>query len=104
MPFIPGDCPGGYAPVLKPVFQATVTQPVVFTQQGFVMDGKLVPNTAPRTRTHSGVVLAHYPFGTYSDGLWAISDFNPNSYDSRYFGPVKEADIRFYVQPLFTHR
>lgn len=102
MEIIRGDCPGGFAPILKPLVHASEKHPVVFSVQGFSLDGKLIPNTAPRSHTHSGAPLTHFPFDRYTEGLWAISRFNPNSYDSRYFGPVNPADIRFYAKPLLT--
>lgn len=97
-----GDCPDQSAPVLKPLFQASAAHPVSFTARGFFVTGKLVPNTAPKAHSRTGAALIHYPFGTYTSGLWAISSFNPNSFDSRYFGPVAPAAIRFYAKPVWT--
>jgi len=46
--------------------------------------------------------LEHYPFGVYTNGIWAVSDFNANSYDSRYFGPLAPDAIRFDAKPVWT--
>lgn len=94
-----GTCAGGVAPILKPLVQASEESPVVLSANGFLVAGRLVPNTAPKTRSHTGKPLAHYPFGRYTSGLWAISKFSPDSYDSRYFGPVSPAWIQFYAKP-----
>ncbi|MDQ2842879.1 MAG: hypothetical protein M3Y72_17935 [Acidobacteriota bacterium] len=97
-----GTCPGGVEPILKPVFVATPAHPIAFGQDGFSLDGKLLPNTAPKPRSKTGVPLAHVPFGLYETGLWAISDFSPSSFDSRYFGPVEPGSILFHAQPFLT--
>ena len=97
-----GTCPGGFEPILKPVFQATETSPIRYDQNGFSIDGRLLPNTAPKSRSRIGAPLAHAPFGIYRRGLWAISAFNPSSFDSRYFGPVNPALIQFRAKPFLT--
>jgi conjugative transfer signal peptidase TraF len=99
---VSGPCPGGLAPVLKPVIYPSPKQPLIYDPRGFSFNGKLLPNTAPKARSRTGVPLAHYLFGTYTNGTWAVSDFNANSYDSRYFGPVAPEAIRFYAKPLLT--
>lgn len=99
---VPGACARGLAPVLKPLSQASPEHPISLTDCGFFIDGKLLANTAPKSRSRTGAVLVHYPFGTYTNGLWAVSNFNPNSYDSRYFGPVAPDAILFYAKPVWT--
>ena len=97
-----GTCPGGFEPILKPVFQATETSPIRYGPAGFSVDGKLLPNTAPKPRSRIGTPLAHAPFGIYRSGLWAISDFNSSSFDSRYFGSVDPLAIQFRAKPFLT--
>jgi conjugative transfer signal peptidase TraF len=99
---LPGTCPGGLAPVLKPVIYASPKQPLIYDARGFSLNGRLLSNTAPKAHSRTGAALAHYAFGTYTNGIWAVSDFNANSYDSRYFGPVAPEAIRFYAKPLLT--
>lgn len=98
-----GVCPGGVAPILKPLVSASSQHPIVFHESGFLVDGISLPHTAPKAFSSSGKPLTHIPFGTYTAGLWAISTFNPDSFDSRYFGPVDPAAIRFYATPVFTY-
>jgi conjugative transfer signal peptidase TraF len=98
----PGACPGGLAPVLKPVICPSPGHPLIYDAQGFSFDGKMLPNTVPKSQSRTGVPLEHYAFGVYTSGIWALSDFNPNSYDSRYFGPVAPDAIRFYAKPVWT--
>jgi conjugative transfer signal peptidase TraF len=98
----PGDCPGGVAPILKPVFRASVDSSIRYGEAGFIVAGKLLSNTAPKRRSRTGAPLAHYSFGEYRTGLWAISGYNPDSFDSRYFGPMDVGAIRFYAKPVWT--
>jgi conjugative transfer signal peptidase TraF len=99
---VPGACSGGLAPVLKPLLYASPKQPLIYDARGFSFNGKLLPNTAPKVHSRTGLPLEHYAFGTYTNGVWAVSDFNANSYDSRYFGPVAPDAIRLYAKPLWT--
>ncbi len=97
-----GYCQDGSMPEVKPVYVATAGKPIVFTPSGFVIGGKLLPNTAPVEKTPSGRRLNHYPFGTYAVGNWAISSYAALSFDSRYFGPVMENQIISRARPLWT--
>ena len=96
-----GECPDGKEPILKPLYQATAAAPITFTQSGFVIGNRSLANTVPKLRSRTGAALDHVAFGTYTGaGLWAISDYNPDSFDSRYFGPVSEANVRYYAVPF----
>ncbi len=97
-----GTCPGGFEPILKPLFEATETSPIRYDQNGFSVAGSLLPNTAPKPRSRIGTPLAHASFGIYRSGLWAISAFNSSSFDSRYFGPVHPGSIQFRAKPFLT--
>jgi conjugative transfer signal peptidase TraF len=99
---IPGECPGGVAPILKPVVEASEAHPIALSDLGFQVDGILIANTAPKPYSRTGKPLTHYPFGAYTKGLWAISKFSADSFDSRYFGPLPDGAIRFYVKPVLV--
>jgi conjugative transfer signal peptidase TraF len=96
----PGPCPGGREPLLKTIYQATVESPITLTREGFFIRARLLRHTAPKPFSKTGVPLTHEAFGTYRSGLWAISDFSADSFDSRYFGPVPEACVRYYAAPV----
>lgn len=98
----PGDCPSRLAPILKPVICPSAEHSLIYDARGFSFAGKLLRNTVLKARSRTGIPLEHYPFGVYTSGIWALSDFNPNSYDSRYFGPVAADAIRFYAKPVWT--
>jgi conjugative transfer signal peptidase TraF len=95
-----GECVDGHQPILKTVYEASLTSPVVFDADGFAVGNRRIPNTRPKGFSKTGKPLTHYAFGTYTSGLWAISGYNADSFDSRYFGPL--ASVRFYAKPLLV--
>ena len=97
-----GECADGYQPILKTVYPATPETPITLDAAGFLVGGVRIPNTKPKAMSRKGQPLEHFAFGTYTSGLWAISGYNADSYDSRYFGPVAQETIRFYAKPLFV--
>ncbi len=96
-----GECPGGKEPILKPIYRATADAPIAFGPGGFSIGHRALSNTAAKLRSKTGEPLNHIAYGTYTTGLWAISDYNPDSFDSRYFGPVSETNVRYYAVPFF---
>lgn len=95
-----GECSDGHQPILKTVYEASEASPVVFDADGFSVGSRRIPNTKPKAFSTKGKPLSHYAFGTYTSGLWAISGYNPDSFDSRYFGPVSQ--VRFYAKPVLV--
>ena len=96
-----GVCPDTSYPLLKPVYPPT--KEVVFTPAGFVEDGKLLPNTKAKVAGVDGLSLTHFPYGRYQqspDEIWPISTFNANSFDARYYGPLKKSQILSYARPF----
>jgi conjugative transfer signal peptidase TraF len=97
-----GFCPGGFAPLLKPI-AALPGDHVSLTASGARVNGVLIPNTAPLARDGEGRPLPRVP---HSDGIvrqgevWVLSDYNPASFDSRYLGPVPLASIRQAARPV----
>ena len=85
-----GTCPGGSAPLVKPI-AAVPGDVVVFDQNGVVVNGQPIPNSAPLAVDPSGRVLRAVPPGSYvvmQDSVWVVSGHDPRSYDSRYWGPL----------------
>jgi len=78
---------------------------VEVTRQGLRVNGRLLPGTAPLARDSQGRPLSRYPRGphdTLPGWVWLYSDHIPNSWDSRYFGPVPMASVRGALRPLLT--
>ena len=101
-----GNCPDGAEPLAKPI-AARPADVVELSAKGMVVNGQLLANTAPLATDTAGRPLAHWPFGRYvvaPSTLWVASSYNPRSFDSRYFGPVKASQVREHVRPLLTAR
>jgi len=70
---------------------------------GIAVNGKLLPQTAPLDHDSEGRPLTHWPSGRYiavPETLWVASSYNSRSYDSRYFGPIRESAVRARLRPL----
>jgi conjugative transfer signal peptidase TraF len=97
-----GTCPGGFEPLLKPFFRAAADNKIMLSAEGVFTQYGLLKNSKPKPVSSTGKPLDHYPYGVYRSGIWVVSDYNPNSYDSRYFGPIPESAIQFYAEPVFV--
>jgi len=96
-----GECPDGRETILKIIFKATPEQPISFAEDGFMVGKTKMANTAAKTVSRAGRPLQHAPYGQWTSGVFAISTYNRDSWDSRYFGPVPESSIRYYAKPFF---
>jgi conjugative transfer signal peptidase TraF len=73
--------------------------------QGVRVNGVPLPNSRPKARDEAGrplpqVYLPDYPL---QDGeVLLMSDYSPESYDGRYFGPISRDQIRAVVMPVWT--
>ncbi len=97
-----GICPDGASPMLKPIV-AHAGDTVEVSAHGIAVNGILLHNTAPRTRDTQGRILTPWGFGRYhvTPGfVWVASQYNPLSFDSRYFGPILVSQIRHHLRPL----
>jgi conjugative transfer signal peptidase TraF len=100
----PGLCPDGRAPLLKPII-AHPGDTVVLSDEGLRVNGRLLPNTAPQRIDSAGRPLTAWPSGVYTvtpATIWVASTYHPNSFDSRYFGPISRGLIRHRLRPLWV--
>ena len=99
-----GVCWDGGAPLLKPV----VARPgdiVDVSSRGIGVNGNFLPNTSQRSFDTKGRPLTAWPEGRFAVAagtIWAVSTYNPRSFDSRYFGPIHIASIRAHLRPMVT--
>ena len=101
-----GVCPDGAAPLIKPVI-ARSWDTVLISAGGIRVNGRLLPNTTPKYIDSLGRPLPVWPCGTYAvapDSIWVASSYHPNSFDSRYFGPISTRSIRHWLRPLWVFR
>jgi conjugative transfer signal peptidase TraF len=100
----PGPCPDGAAPLLKPVI-ANPGDTVAVVDEGIRVNGSLLPNTVPQRIDTAGRPLTAWPQGVYAVApatLWVVSTYHPNSFDSRYFGPIPVRLIRHRLRSLWV--
>jgi conjugative transfer signal peptidase TraF len=97
-------CPDGVQPIVKAVL-AVPGDTVVVTPHGFMVDGVLVPNTRALQEDSRGRPLQPVSPGRYpvrAGTVWLFSSSVPNSYDSRYYGPIPRSALRRRYHPLWT--
>jgi conjugative transfer signal peptidase TraF len=100
----PGLCADGAAPFLKPVI-ARSGDTVILSARGLCVNGSLLPNTAPKPVDTAGRPLTSWPEGVYTvnnAALWVASTYHPDSFDSRYFGPISMSLVRHRLRPLWV--
>jgi conjugative transfer signal peptidase TraF len=100
-----GRCPDGSAPVGKPVF-AIAGDTVSVKPDGLARNGRFIPRTVALDRDRAGLPLTRLGCGDYlvrPDQLWLVSTHVPESWDSRYFGPVPTANVIALLRPVWTN-
>ncbi|TDH61238.1 conjugative transfer signal peptidase TraF [Dankookia rubra] len=100
-----GGCQEGHEPLLKPI--AAVPGDVVdVSPDGVRVNGVLtVPPALPEDA--AGRPLTAMPQGRYlvqPGSVWVLSDHNPRSLDSRYFGPVPVSGLIAAARPVLVGR
>lgn len=99
-----GECPSGYAPLLKQIV-AMPGDTVTLTDDAVIVNGKPIPNTRTNRHDSKGRPMQFIERGTYTVAqgeYWLIANQHPNSYDSRYFGPVRASAILSTMLPVVT--
>ncbi|MDI1245233.1 MAG: S26 family signal peptidase [Rhodoferax sp.] len=84
-----GSCPDGSMPLIKRVVGVAGDR-VTATDAGIDINGQRVPNSRPLDLDTKGSALPHLRgvFRLKEGEIWAAGE-HPNSFDSRYYGPVK---------------
>lgn len=100
----PGPCVGDVQPVLKHVV-ALAGDAVEIRRDMVIVNGQSLPASPTSSTDSLGRPLPHAPWGRYVLGaaeLWLLSTRVPNSWDSRYFGPISTSQVRSVAQPVWT--
>lgn len=104
MPQWARECPSGEQALLKPV--AAGSKDVVELMPEIVsINGIPMPDSATQPRDTEGRDLPHFPWGQYglrTGEVWVMSTHHPHSWDSRYFGPIREESVIATAQPLWV--
>lgn len=99
-----GFCTGGYGYMIKKIMAATHDR-VEFTGSGLVVNAALLPNSTPMDKDAEGRPLSAIKADavTLDDHtVLLMSDYNPKSFDARYFGLMHKTQIISVVKPLWT--
>jgi conjugative transfer signal peptidase TraF len=99
-----GFCPGGTSYMIKKIMAATHDR-VEFTSAGVWVNGKLIPNSTPMDNDAEGRPLSPVSADTATlddHTVLLMSDYNPKSFDARYFGLMDKSTIISVVKPLWT--
>lgn len=101
----PGRCDGGYGYIFKKVLAAK-TDTVQMTDSGMLINGRHVPFSAPLQHDAAKRPLSSGRWKkVLSDNEFIImTDNNPASFDSRYFGPIPRENIISVITPVLTWR
>jgi conjugative transfer signal peptidase TraF len=103
--YIPaGTCPGGREPLIKPV-AAIPGDLVTVTARGLAVNGEPVADSGALDKDSAGRPLRPIAAGAYrvpADAVWLLSEHDPRSFDSRYFGAVPVANIQGIARPVWV--
>ena len=72
---------------------------VEFNQNGFIVNGKPIPDSAPEAG------YPHFQYGKYITpaGMVLCLGRHPDSFDARYFGFTAETLVESTVKPVWTY-
>jgi conjugative transfer signal peptidase TraF len=99
-----GPSAAGTAALIKQV-AALGGDRVTIDAGGVRVNGLLLRNSAPRASDEAGRPLRAYELSDYqldAEEVLLMSDYNPASFDGRYFGPVSRTTIQSVIVPIIT--
>jgi conjugative transfer signal peptidase TraF len=99
-----GPGPAGTCGLIKQV-AAVGGDRITIDAEGVRVNGILLKNSAPRPADEAGRPLHAYELSDYQLGaeeVLLVSDYNPASFDGRYFGPFSRATIQSVIVPILT--
>ena len=97
-----GPCPDGSEPLIKPA-AAVAGDRVLVSPDGVAVNGAVLPHSAQLAADSAGRPLPRWPTGEYAvrpGEVWAVATHAPNSWDSRYWGPVPLSSVFGVARPL----
>ncbi len=92
-------CPGNIAPILKKI--VGIPGDIITVNEGKVSVNKVVlKNSYIKYDNLQLIIHNGFHLKLRQNEFWIMSDFNSSSFDSRYFGVVKESAIKKTGQPF----
>lgn len=101
----PGSCAAGVRPLGK-IVVAIEGDVVALSRDGIRVNGEAMPNSVTVSKDSRGRHLPHFPWGVHRlrrGELWLFSPYHRGAYDSRYFGPVRTAQVVSVLRPIWSH-
>lgn len=101
-----GNCPNGTEPLFKPI-AAMPGDTVNVSASGLSVNGVLLHNTMAKQKDGMGRPMPVMQAGEYvvkPGQVWLASTYNPQSFDSRYFGAVALKDVRGVMNPVWVEK
>lgn len=95
----PGSCPSGSVPLLKAVVGLPGDMVTIKPGEPMLVNGLPIPNTVQHPN------MPPWPAGIYrvrQGEMWVASSYSPNSFDSRYYGPVPVKNLLGIAQPVLV--
>ena len=99
-----GPSPAGTCGLIKQV-TALAGDRVAIDSAGVRVDGIVLKNSMPRFADEAGRPMPPYQLSDYTlanDEVLLMSDYNPASFDGRYFGPLSKTTIQSVIVPILT--
>lgn len=100
--------PGGgwrpYEPMLKRLV-AVAGDVVTIDEAGVTANGRVLKNSKPMKVDEAGrpmPVLRLQDYRLAPGEVLLMSEYSPTSFDGRYFGPIRRAQIQSVVRPVWT--
>ena len=91
----------GLAPLLKELV-GIPGDVITATDQGISINGQQLNNSKIKFKMFELLIHPGYTHTLQPDEYWVMSDYNPNSLDSRYFGPVSGRAIIEASEPFLV--
>ena len=97
-----GTCPGNLQPMLKRI-TGTAGDNIELTTT-ITINGKPQPNSKIHLHDSKGRPMPQQAIpGIIAEGqIFVMSDYNPRSFDSRYFGTIPAAQVVSAIKPILT--
>ena len=99
-----GPSPAGTCGLIKQL-AAVGGDRVTIDSTGVRVNGIRLKNSAPRAADDAGRPMRAYELSDYalgSEEVLLMSDYNPASFDGRYFGPLSKTTIQSVIVPVLT--
>lgn len=98
-----GICESGFDPLVKKI--VAMSGDIVTVEQSVSVNGILQVNSTLKPKDIDGRDIPRAESQLIQKGQYFVmSEYNPNSFDSRYFGPIPEGWIYARAEPIWVVR